>query len=598
MHGNPVAFRGGRRRRLSAVAAEARSLVHSSTEEEEDVIEEPSSSEESHQDPTFAGEILQVNFFNAEKTTQDPFFVDESLHLKFCKAVLRFSRSSGRASVQELRARPARCRTASYNMLMTAIAEIGDVEDLLRLFQEMKRGKCKPNVLCYNTVINALVEAGRLEEARATYEEMFCLGIRCNLSSYNILMRMHACCSKDFDSAYKVILIMKKDGICPDVTTYSILITGLCSDGRIEEAWGVLDRMLEEKCQPTIRTFIPIVQGYCSEGKIKEAKRLMATMENVGCSPETMTYNILIHALCKASKFDEVEEILVESDCKGWRPSEITYNTYMDGLCKSGKTKEAFKQLENMLMIGLYPTEYTLNILLNCLCYDSKEVLVAKCLIERSFELKWDVTVVDYNTVMSRLCDAGYWVGVLKLFNDMIKKGITPNLRTFNIVIHSLCIGGKFHKASCLMNSGDFIGNVVTYNTLIHWFYLDGNINEAQHAIASMSAKNIMLDEITYGTIVDGLCRSGKFLEAIDFFHMSLEHKFSSDLLLRLIYRLVKNRGLKELLKLFTGIEKRGLFLDGLIFDSLIKAFCNQGVCQSIDMPSVCIILDKMLVRR
>ncbi|XP_065020916.1 pentatricopeptide repeat-containing protein At5g65560-like [Musa acuminata AAA Group] len=579
MHGGPIKAVDGSRL-MSAVACEAFDWARSSpsrTDDEKEETEEVSSSRDG--------------------VSKDPSTPGEELHVKFSEAVLRFSRS-GRASVREVSSRPARFRAASYNKLMKAVAEVGSADDVLRLFGEMKRSECQPNVLCYSTVINALLTAGRHEEAEATFEEMIFSGIKPNLFSYNILVKLHACCTKKFDLAYEVIAMVKKRGLCPDSTTYSTLITGLCSAGRIEEAWGVLDWMLEENCPPTTHSYTPIVQSYCFEGKIEPAKSLMATMVDVGCTPSTATYNILIGALCRAGNFDEVEKILTESVHRGWKPNEITYNTYMDGLCKSGRTKEAFDQLEVMLGIGLYPTAFTLNILLNCLCCDSKEVLVAKCLIERSSELHWYVSVVDYNVVMSGLRKAGHWVGVIKLFTDMVKKGITPNIRTFNIVIHSLCHGGKLHMAVCMMNSGEIIANVVTYNTLLHWFYLDGRINEAQHLFSFMSANNISPDGITYNTMIDSLCRVGRFLEATDCFIRSLEYRFSTDLLLRLIHRLVRNRRLKELLKLFKGIEKHSISLDVLVFDSLIKAACKEGFCGSTEIYVLCLILDKMLARR
>ncbi|URE29613.1 PPR repeat [Musa troglodytarum] len=579
MHGGPIKAVSGSRL-VSAVACEAFDLARSSpsrTGDEKEETEEVSSSRDG--------------------VSQDPSTPGEELHVRFSKAVLRFSRS-GRASVREVGWRPARFRAASYNKLMKAVAEVGSADDVLRLFGEMKRSECKPNVLCYSTVINALSTAGRHEEAEAMFEEMVSSGIKPNLVSYNILVKLHACCTKKFDLAYEVIAMAKKRGLRPDSTTYSTLIAGLCSAGRIEEAWGVLDWMLEENCPPTTHSYTPIVQGYCFEGKIEPARSLMATMADVGCPPTTATYNILIGALCRAGGFEEVEKILTESVHKGWKPNETTYNTYMDGLCKSGRAKEAFDQLEVMSGVGLSPTAFTLNILLNCLCCDPEEVLVAKSLTERSSELHWYVGVVDYNVVMGGLCKAGHWVGVIKLFTDMIKKGIAPSIRTFNILIHSLCRGGKLRIAVCMMNSGEIIANVVTYNTLLHWLYLDGRINEVRHLLSLMSASDISPDGITYNTMIDSLCRAGKFLEATDCFIRSLECRFSTDLLLRLICRLVRNTRLKELLRLFRGIEKQSLSLDVRVFDSLIKAACKEGFCGSAEIFVVCLILDKMLARR
>ncbi|CAL9078369.1 unnamed protein product [Musa textilis] len=321
MHGGPIKAVSGSRL-VSAVACEAFDLARSSpsrTDDEKEETEEVSSSRDG--------------------VSQDPSAPGEELHVRFSKAVLRFSRS-GRASVREVGWRPARFRAASYNKLMKAVAEVGSADDVLRLFGEMKRSECKPNVLCYSTVINALSTAGRHEEAEAMFEEMVSSGIKPNLFSYNILVKLHACCTKKFDLAYEAIAMAKKRGLRPDSTTYSTLIAGLCSAGRIEEAWGVLDWMLEENCPPTTHSYTPIVQGYCFEGKIEPARSLMATMADVGCPPTTATYNILIGALCRAGSFEEVEKILTESVHKGWKPNELLTIHTWTGFVRVGGPKK------------------------------------------------------------------------------------------------------------------------------------------------------------------------------------------------------------------------------------------------------------------
>lgn len=97
-----------------------------------------------------------------------------------------------------------------------------------------------------------------------------------------------------------------KCGCNPDAITYSTLISGLCKVGRIEEAWGVLDKMEEENYPPTVRCYTSIVFGYCNFGRIDDAKCLIDRMGSFGCSTDTVTYTILIDAMCKRGDFDEV----------------------------------------------------------------------------------------------------------------------------------------------------------------------------------------------------------------------------------------------------------------------------------------------------
>ncbi|XP_010906516.1 uncharacterized protein [Elaeis guineensis] len=524
------------------------------------------------------------------------------LIIKFSEVVKHFSEkdpsSSSSSSVPEVGARPRWPHPFDYNSLMKAFSHAGEVEEVLRLFREIKEDfHCHPDVVCYTTVVDSLVTANRPEEALAVFEEMVSSGVIPDTAAYTVLVKLYSCYLKRFDSAYEVIRWMVKCGCVPDVITYSTLIAGLCWADRVEEALGVLDQMLEEECRPNVHTYTPIVQAYCSRGRIEEARRLVDAMDAIGFPPNTVTYNVLIQALCKIRAFDDVEKLLEHSDAKGWKPDVVTYSIYMDGLCESGRADKAWEQLQVMLGNGLRPNAVTVNILLDCLCRGSK-ASEAKCLLERSAELVWDADVVNYNTVMSRLRDAGKWLAVLKLFADMTKKGIATNSRTFSIVIHSLCKAGKLDCAKCIFNSRGFVANIVTYTTLIHYFYVGGKVDEARALFYDMVEENVVPNQITYSVMIKCLCRERKFLEAIGCFYRSLEDGFSPNLFACLTYWLVRGKRLMEILSLLQWILKQGYIIDFCVVRGLINAFCREGCCQSQEIYILCHVLDKILGTR
>jgi pentatricopeptide repeat protein len=486
------------------------------------------------------------------------------------------------------------------NVLMKALARSGEVDQVVDLFAELRLSASSagaaPGVLCYNTLLNVLAEAGRVVEIDAALDEMEAAGVPLNVSTLNIIVKLHAWQLAQFDTAYHMVLWFQRKGVEPDVGTYSTFITGLCRAGRLDEALGVLDLMLEAGCPPMVHTYTPIVQGYCSAGRIEEGKNLIAMMECAGCPANVVTYNVLIRALCEDARFDDVKEILAESGAKGWKPSTVTYNTYMNGLCKKGMAKEALQQLDVMLGEGLDLTTFTLSIVLNCLCHNSK-ALDAISLLQRSTEFNCCAGVVAYNTVMSRLCDLGRWQGVLQLLTDMIKKGITPNTRTLNILVHSLCKGGKSSIAKSLVWNQEFAANVVTYNTLIHWFCNYGKYSEVEDLITHMYAAKIVLDEVTFTILVDALCREGNFKGATDWFKMSLESGFSRDLLTVLINRLIHSDRIWEIHHIFRKMEEVGKCFppDYSIFDYTIRLCCKVGFCHPKEDYRVHFILDTML---
>ncbi|KAG2619501.1 pentatricopeptide repeat-containing protein At1g09900-like [Panicum virgatum] len=452
--------------------------------------------------------------------------------------LLRFAALAKELSEQPppppLPTRPRSPHPYEYNRLMSAYAASGGrdgpgagADRALHLLDEMRSllGR-RPDTACFTTAAAALSSASQPGAALAVLNAMAADGVAPDAAACTVLVGVYACRLRWFDAAYQVVQWMAANGVAPDVVTYSTLISGLSSAGRLAEALGVLDLMLEEGCQPNAHTYTPIMHAYCVSGMIHEAKELLETMIAAGFAPSTATYNVLIEALCKAGSFKEVDVLLEESRVKGWTPDTITYSTYMDGLCKAGRVDKSFTLVDKMLSEGLHPNEITLNILLDGVCRRST-AWAAKCLLECSAEIGWHVNVVNYNTVMRRLCDERKWLAVIKLFGDMVKKGMAPNSWTFSIVVHSLCKLGKLREALCLLGSEEFVADVVAYNTLIRHLSFLGKTYEACLVLHEMIDKGITPNDITDSLVVDCLCREGKFLVALSYLNQSLEDGLS-----------------------------------------------------------------------
>ncbi|ONK56669.1 uncharacterized protein A4U43_C10F11430 [Asparagus officinalis] len=445
----------------------------------------------------------------------------------------------------------------------------------------------------FNPFINALVAAKCRPEAQQAMSILKRSDfIPFTNQSYSILLKIQFLLANDNHSMspYAVIGAMVKLGCFLDEITYLTLISGLCWAGRIKEALGIVDRMFEENCPPTVRCFTSIVRGYCIHGRVDEAKDLVDRMRLSGCSPDAVTYTILIGALCERGEFDEVGRMLGESELKGWSPDEVTYNVYMSALCKAGEADKAFRLLSVMRRRGLCETMETLHILFDCSCRN----LRYKSLQKAEDILHWDVDVFFYNTLMSRLCQIGQWRAVNELLASMLKRGI-ETLHTFTIVIHSLCRKRSLGKAKFVFYSMGFQADVVAFNTLLLGFKAASEFGEVHQLFLDMGRGNVTPNEFTYSIMIDSLCREHKYLEAVNCFLESIRNNLHPNLIVRPIRWLVKDDKRREILRLFEEILRRGFVLDGFMFDSLIRGFCNKGFCQSVESDIFYLIFDRML---
>ncbi|KAG0472156.1 hypothetical protein HPP92_016702 [Vanilla planifolia] len=125
------------------------------------------------------------------------------LYDRLYRVLEKLSRRRPAHGAPDISCSPNQSTPIAYNKLMKAFAQVGELDEVLRLAQEMKESNCCPNVYCYNTVMNALVEAKRPAEAEVLFKEMVANGVTPTVSSYNILVKLYSFCLKKFNLGYE-----------------------------------------------------------------------------------------------------------------------------------------------------------------------------------------------------------------------------------------------------------------------------------------------------------------------------------------------------------------------------------------------------------
>ncbi|KAL5214226.1 hypothetical protein ABZP36_003378 [Zizania latifolia] len=451
---------------------------------------------------------------------------------------------------------------------------------------------CSPTTSSYASAMSALANAGRPADAAALFVDMLADGVEPNRAAFSLLLHIYSSHLDLPSAAHSVLIWMSRLGLPPTPSDYTDLIFSFCRAGRLPDALQLLDEMRALNYPLTPHIYAPILQAYCANADIQAADALISSMRFSGCQPDVI-YNIYIHGLCKVGDFDAVQRIIDESGRNGWVPDAVTYSTYIAGLCQFGYVEEAFQQLEIMVTKGLQLKVVALNILIDHVARDL-DMWVGKEVLERCEELGFVVDVVTYNTVMNHFCKKRKWLRALKLFTDLLKRPITPNVQTYNIFISCLCRAGKFQFAKFVFSSKGFVADTVTCSILIHAFYEAGKEDELGFLFTDVSAGKIVPDTITYNTLVDCLFRSGRRSEAVNLVR-HIDDGYPVEPVAHLAYWLVRCGNIREALRLFDEMLVKGLTLDSRIFANVIKAFCRKGPGECTEMLQLCSVLDRML---
>lgn len=104
-------------------------------------------------------------------------------------------------------------------------------------------------------------------------------------------------------------------------------------------------------------------------------------------------------------------------------------------------------------------------------------------------------------------------------------------------------------------------------------------IDKSLALINAMKDQGVLLDVYAYNVLMDGMTKSGRFVDAIEIFHMLQTKGYpltvpSYD---TMIHALCKEDFLDESLGLFSEMEVRDCLPDAITFDIIIRTLLDKG---------------------
>uniref|UniRef100_A0A2P2JW23 Pentatricopeptide repeat-containing protein n=1 Tax=Rhizophora mucronata TaxID=61149 RepID=A0A2P2JW23_RHIMU len=212
------------------------------------------------------------------------------------------------AMFQEMRSSGIEPDACSYSVFIRAYCEENDIHSAFRVLDRMRRYDLVPNVFTYNCVIKKLCKHGKVEEAYQILNEMFEKGVSPDAWSYNAILAYH-CEHSEVNRATKLISKMVKDGCClPDRHSYNMLLKLLIRIGRFDRVVEVWQSMGDRGFYPSVSTYAVMVHGLCKKrGKLEDACKYFEMMIDEGIPPYSSTVEMLRNRLIGLGLLDNIE---------------------------------------------------------------------------------------------------------------------------------------------------------------------------------------------------------------------------------------------------------------------------------------------------
>jgi pentatricopeptide repeat protein len=235
-----------------------------------------------------------------------------------------------------------------YDTMINTHSKSGNFEKAGEMFDLMIKEKIKPDVYIYTSMLDVYAKSGKIEKAILMFESM-----KRGLVTYNIMLDAYA---KDLklEQAIELFATMQKEGMLPDVVTYTTMINVYSKD--VDKAIELFDSMKAEGISPDIQVYNLMIDVFAKGGMLEKAIDLFDSMKAEGISPNVVTYTTMTDAYSKEGLIEKAEETYAMMKRKGLKPSVSMFGALLDGYAKSGKhLSKMLRLVEEMKEFSVEP---------------------------------------------------------------------------------------------------------------------------------------------------------------------------------------------------------------------------------------------------
>ncbi|XP_028114898.1 pentatricopeptide repeat-containing protein At1g63400-like [Camellia sinensis] len=193
--------------------------------------------------------------------------------------------------------------------------------------------------------------------------------------------------------------------------------------------------------------------------------------------------------------------------------------------------------------------------------------------------------ISQFNKALGSILKMAHYATALSLIHNKLQQfqAIQVNFYTFNIAINYYCRLNRVDFGLSLLGTlfkRSYTPDVTTFTTPINGLILQDKTPQAVKLVKKlMRTREIEPNVVMYGTIVNGLCRTGNTFRAVSLLRIMEEGSYEPNTVVytMIIDNLCKDRMVDDAFKLFSTMDEKGIFPNVVTYTSLIHGLCNFG---------------------
>lgn len=428
------------------------------------------------------------------------------------------------------------------------------------LLGEMTRARIEPNRLTYNILVSARTQTGDLEGAEQRVREMRARGIEPNQITYHTMIHVYLSRvggkrREDSKKAHAWLEEMIKSGYKPKVRTFNILLSRVVGDADGEQGWkgndetnanddaiadpadventrlitGLYKMMRKLGVSPDVVTMNVMLKWFIQRGDDEGIRKIVNRLKLQNGTqpipgtivPDTWTFNMLIAMHLSRKEEEKAHRLMGMMREHRLAPSEVTYGCFVDYFVRRENIEEALTWIAGMKAKGIKPGINTFNMVVRGVM-EKGGLRSGGTMIAMMTNEGVEMNAVTYNTLMRKM-KGGRWgeaemEAVMQLYDSMLMDGVKPTSRTFNQLLHRLGETEAAGTSAPIINSSYLLAEMtahsvprdsITYALLIRNAVLRSQLSLAERAFSAMIDAGFTPTRYIFAHLVLGHVRAG-----------------------------------------------------------------------------------------
>ncbi|RYQ92301.1 pentatricopeptide repeat-containing protein At4g02750-like [Arachis ipaensis] len=380
----------------------------------------------------------------------------------------------------------------SWNLMIAGFVNCGDPSSAWQLFEKIPN----PSAVSWVTMLCGFARHGKLMEARKLFDSM----PDKNMVSWNAMIAAYV---QDLQIGEAVKLF--KEMPDKDSVSWTTIINGYIRVGKLNEARKIYNQM---PCKD-MAAQTALLSGLIQNGRIDEAGQMFSRIH----VRDAVCWNSMISGYSQSGRMEEAYNLFRQMPIK----NAVSWNTMISGYAQAGKmdrAAEIFHSMEGRNIISW--NSLIAGFLQNSLYLDALKSFV----IMGQEEKKPDQST--FACALSACANLAALQLGKQLHEYILKSGYVNDIFVSNALIAMYAKCGRVQKAEQVFRD-IWRADLISWNSLISGYALNGLANEAFKAFEQMLSEGIAPDEFTFMGMLSTCSHAGLALKGLALFKCMVE---------------------------------------------------------------------------